>query len=86
MAAVEGALRIKRVGRTITLIGILIALVGMVGIVVMRILPYGVDVPGVAALVVYFGLFPAFLGGAMWAAGWIVEGFVQRPSNPIEKS
>ncbi len=77
MAALEGALRIKKVGRTITLIGIAIALVGMIGIVAMRVLPNATDAPGVVVLVVYFGVFPTFFGGALWAAGWIAEGFAQ---------
>jgi hypothetical protein len=32
---------------------------------------------------IYLGCIPALLGGAIWAAGWIIEGFLA-PGEPSE--
>lgn len=88
MAAFEGASRIKRAGKWIASFGIIVAIIGVAVIVgTTRWVPYEIlgFRPLMFALVIYFGYFPAFIGGTMWVAGWIVEGFAQRSPGSVEK-
>ena len=67
MSKGEGATRIMMVGKAIILIGVAL------GVLAGFLFPGGILVAGM------FALYVAGLGGLVWAAGWIVQGFFIDP-------
>lgn len=74
MATLEGARRIQIVGKWIILIGCTVVAIFWLFL--------GRSVYSLAGLVFFLPFFlpPVVLGGILWAAGWIIEGF-QKPSS-----
>jgi hypothetical protein len=87
MASIEGAVRMKRVGKILILCGLSSAVLGAITLFLgylQRAQPYHPPVIllglGTMALF-YLGILPMIAGGALWVGGWVAEGFLapQRP-------
>ena len=72
LIGMEGARRIKRLGQLIVILGSLVA------IVLWLIFEFnGMAKVGPLEQLLFLLFFPVFFGGALWAGGWILEGFFQ---------
>jgi hypothetical protein len=75
MASVEGAVRIKRVGKFFLFGGLAFVVLGAITLLLHGLLPTALSQLGFL-LLIYFGILPMILGGSLWAGGWILEGFL----------
>ena len=85
MARVEGAVRMKLVGKFMTLGGLTSTVLAAFTLVLQRYWMIGhafyppVLLPGVASvMLIDLGIFLMIIGGCLWASGWIVEGFLDQ--------
>jgi hypothetical protein len=88
MAHVEGAVRMKRLGKAIILGGLASTVLGMITLLLSGLIgqhsvsylpPVFFPTSLVALiLVTYLGILPMIVGGSLWAGGWIVEGFLDQ--------
>ena len=82
MARVEGAVRMKRVGKFLVFGGLTSIILSVLTQFVVHMLPIQpyhppVFLPAISAIAFfYLGIFPMIAGGALWVGGWIVEGFL----------
>ena len=83
MANVEGALRMKRAGRSMMVGGALGALLGCIGIFAVQLGHLRLPLMLFGDIAVCLGFLPLGLGLVVWVCGWIVEGFVA-PELPKE--
>lgn len=85
MAHVEGAVRMKRLGKALILGGLASAVLGVITLLSLGLIYHApVLFPTrVLALIMltYLGILPMIVGGSLWAGGWIVEGFLD-PRRP----
>jgi hypothetical protein len=87
----EGARRIKRLGQAICALGCLAAIAIWIALTIHNQMggpfEHGVRDSVLNDMLHMLGLFipPLFLGGALWATGWILEGFL-RPSPRNENA
>jgi hypothetical protein len=81
MARVEGAVRMKLVGKFMTLGGLTSTVLGAFTLFLQRYWMIGhAFYPPVlqwlaVIMLTYLGILPMIIGGCLWASGWIVEGF-----------
>jgi hypothetical protein len=78
MANVEGAIRMKRVGKFLCLGGLASTVLGAASFLLANYHPPFVvpAIPLIAlGIVTYLGLPPLVVGALLWVSGWIVEGF-----------
>jgi len=81
MASAEGAMRIKRVGKTLLLGGLASFVLGVFEAILLGKQGALPGFQGLALLLLgYFGILPMVVGGCLWIGGWIVEGFLSPPS------
>ncbi len=84
MARIEGAVRMKLVGKFMTLGGLTSTVLGAFTLFLQGYWMIGhafnpLLLPGLAAIMLtYLGIFPMIIGGCLWASGWIVEGFLDQ--------
>ena len=83
MARVEGAVRMKLVGKFMTLGGLTSTVLGAFTLFLQRYWMTGhafyppLLLSGLAVIMLtYLGILPMIIGGCLWASGWIVEGFL----------
>jgi hypothetical protein len=91
MAHVEGAVRMKRLGKTIILCGLASTVLGVITLLSSALIgqhsqsyhsPILFPTSLLAlAWLTYLGILPMIVGGSLWAGGWIVEGFLD-PRRP----
>lgn len=92
MANVEGAIRMKQVGKFFVLGGLASTVLAAIMLFAQQYLRMSEQayhspvllprLPMIALLMMpYLGIFPMIIGSCLWASGWIVEGFLtpQRP-------
>ena len=81
MASAEGAMRIKRVGKTLLLGGLSSVLLGTFTALLQGAFAARLALQGIVFLLLaYFGILPFVVGACLWISGWIVEGFLRPPS------
>jgi hypothetical protein len=88
MANVEGATRMKGLGRMVFKFGLFFTVVGGLAAFLPLLVAFtGYGPPQVTWLaplptlvgvmmLTYLGLLPQVVGGALWVCGWVVEGFL----------
>ena len=72
MASVEGAIRMKNLGKTLLLCGFVSILFG---VIIQLLLRPPRELFIVPIMVTYLGIVPVIIGVTLWTSGWIVEGF-----------
>ena len=76
MARVEGALRMKRVGKFMILAGLASLFIGAITLVLCSMMGQHDYIKIALVMMIYLGVFPMIAGGGLWVSGWIVEGFL----------
>jgi hypothetical protein len=77
MAAAEGFRRIRLIGKTILVIGLILLAADLVGFIIDVVFHTGPNALGVAPV----GIFLSALGAAILLAAWVAEGFCE-PRRP----